>query len=105
MDRRRFLVLAGGALLAACTQAPQRPGDVLVQLYARPEKDEWPDEFRQLSAETQAMYRYAVANHATLQYIPCFCGCVNAGHGSNFDCYVREVLADGRVRLDTMSFG
>ena len=23
----------------------------------------------------------------------------------NFDCYVREVYADGRIRLDAMSFG
>ncbi|MDQ3399627.1 MAG: PCYCGC domain-containing protein [Chloroflexota bacterium] len=59
----------------------------------------------ELPAETQAMYRYAVANHDALQYIPCFCGCVSGGHGSNFDCYVRAVLPDGRIRLDTMSFG
>lgn len=51
------------------------------------------------------MYRYAAANRETLQYMPCFCGCVEGGHQSNFDCYVREVLSDGRIRLDTMSFG
>ena len=106
MKRRRLLLVAGGALVAACGGAGQgRPEDALVQLYANPAKDEWPDEFRQLPAETQEMYRYAAANRATLQYIPCFCGCVNGGHGSNFDCYVREVYADGRIRLDTMSFG
>ncbi len=104
--RRRFLVFAGSALVAACDGAGQsRPGDALVQLYADPAKDEWPEEFRQLPAATQDLYRYAAANHAVLQYIPCFCGCVNAGHTSNFDCYVREVYADGRIRLDTMSFG
>jgi hypothetical protein len=103
--RRRLLLATGGALLAACLPGSTRPGDALVQLYARPDKDEWPNEFRELPAPTQDMYRYAVANRATLQYIPCFCGCVNAGHASNFDCYVREVLPDGRVRLDTMSFG
>jgi len=77
----------------------------LVQLYADPAKDEWPEEFRQLPAATQELYRYAAANHTVLQYIPCFCGCVDAGHTSNFDCYVREVYVDGRIRLDTMSFG
>ena len=51
------------------------------------------------------MYRYAAANRETLQYMPCFCGCVEGGHQNNFDCYVREVLSDGRIRLDTMSFG
>ena len=106
MDRRRFLVVAGGALLTACVSSgPLRPGDALVPLYARPDRNEWPDEFLQLPAETQSLYRYAAANHDVLRYIPCFCGCVNAGHGSNFDCYVREAFPDGRVRLDTMSFG
>ena len=104
LTRRRLLVLAAGGALAACA-SPSRPGDALVPAYANPAKDEWPAEFFQLPAETQAMYRYAVVNRETLRYIPCFCGCVNAGHGSNFDCYVREVYPDGRVRLDTMSFG
>ena len=106
VDRRRFLAVLGGALLAACGGGQgNRPGDTLRQLYATPSKNEWPPEFRDLTAETQAMYRYAVVNHDTLQYIPCFRGCVNQGHGSNFDCYVREVYPDGRIRLDTMSFG
>lgn len=98
------------ALLAACApktgQAqPTRPGDGLIPIFARPDRDEWPAEFAQLKPETQAMYRYVVKNHDVLQYMPCFCGCVDGGHTSNFDCYVRDVLPDGRVRLDTMSFG
>jgi hypothetical protein len=103
LSRRRVLQLGLGALLASC--APTRPGDALVQLYANPAKDEWPSEFRELSADGQALYRYATVNEATLKWFPCYCGCVAAGHRSNFDCYVREVLPDGRVRLDTMSFG
>ena len=106
MDRRRFLIVAAGAAVAACAPgAGARPGDLLQQLYARPRQNEWPPEFSELSADTQAMYRYAAANRDVLQYMPCFCGCVNAGHTSNFDCYVREVYPDGRIRLDTMSFG
>src|SRR5437867_12856322 len=79
MDRRRFLLLASGALLSACNGATQtgRPEDALVQVYANPAKDEWPDQFRQLPAETQELYRFAASNHDVLQYIPCFCGCVN----------------------------
>jgi hypothetical protein len=36
MDRRRFLLLAGGGLISACAGATQtgRPEDALVQLYA-----------------------------------------------------------------------
>ena len=107
MERRRFLLLAGGAFVTACGAFGQgsRPEDALRQIYANPAKDEWPEEFRQLPSATQDLYRYAVANHDVLQYIPCFCGCVNVGHTSNFDCYVREAYPDGRIRLDTMSFG
>ena len=104
-SRRRFLLAAGAATVVACTQRPSRPGDALVPLYANPAKNEWPPELLELPGETQAMYRYAVANRETLQYMPCFCGCVAGGHQSNFDCYVREVLPDGGFRLDTMSFG
>jgi len=103
-SRRSFLVAAGAMFAAACSST-SRPGDALVPLYANPAKNEWPSEFLELPAQTQAMYRYAAANHDALQYIPCFCGCVEGGHTSNFDCYVREVYGDGRIRLDTMSFG
>ncbi|MGH2946953.1 MAG: PCYCGC motif-containing (lipo)protein [Solirubrobacteraceae bacterium] len=106
ISRRRLLLASAGLLVSACARGQgARWGDGLVPVYARPDRDEWPDAFRELPPEIQAMYRYAVANREVLQYIPCFCGCVNGGHGSNFDCYVREVATDGRVRLDTMSFG
>jgi uncharacterized protein with PCYCGC motif len=103
MDRRRFLTLAGGALVSACGGLGTAQGEPA--LYARPSTNEWPDEFRKLPAETQELYRYAAANHDVLQFIPCFCGCVASGHTSNFDCYVREVYADGRIQLEPMSFG
>lgn len=102
---RRRVLAAGGALAVSCASRPTGPGDALVPLLADPSRDRWPAEMNELSSEVRDLYRYAAANRATLQYIPCFCGCVNAGHVSNFDCYVREVLPDGRVRLDTMSFG
>jgi anaerobic selenocysteine-containing dehydrogenase len=105
LSRRRFLVLTAGGVAAACVGGTSRPGDALAALYANPAKNEWPAEFLQLPGEIQAMYRYAAVNEPTLKWFPCYCGCVAGGHRSNFDCYVREVLADGRVKLDTMSFG
>ncbi len=107
LSRRRFVIAGAGALIAACAGSGQgaRLGDGLVQLYARPDRDEWPEQFRELPSNTQAMYRYAVASKDVLRWMPCFCGCVNGGHASNYDCYVRAVLPDGRVQLDTMSFG
>lgn len=105
IQRRRLLLGGLAALVTACSGAPARWGEGLTPLYARPDRDEWPDALLQQGAEVQAMYRYAVANEDVLRWMPCFCGCVNGGHGSNFDCYVRARLPDGRVQLDTMSFG
>jgi hypothetical protein len=105
LSRRRLLGLGAGTLLAACAPESGLRADGLRPLYAWPARDEWPAEFAELPAETQAMYRYAAANERVLKWFPCYCGCVEVGHRSNFDCYVREVMPDGRVRLDTMSFG
>ena len=47
--------------------------------------------------KVQEAYRYAVDNEATLQYIPCFCGCAKIGHRHNAECYIAERLPGGRV--------
>ncbi len=105
IGRRAFLTSLLAVGVVGCTRSEARWGDELQPLYARPDRDEWPDVFRELPAPTQEVYRYAAANQAVLQYMPCFCGCVNGGHASNYDCYVREAYWDGRIRIDTMSFG
>src|SRR5437764_10843372 len=46
-------------------------------LVANPAKDEWPQDFWQSSAEVQEAYRFALSHQDILQYMPCFCGCVN----------------------------
>ena len=30
-------------------------------------------------------------------YVPCYCGCGNAGHKNNADCFVKGRDAEGRV--------
>ena len=56
---------------------------------------------QQKSLKVQEAYRYAVDHVATLQYIPCFCGCGNIGHRHNADCYVTERHADGQVTFNS----
>ncbi|WJH37297.1 PCYCGC domain-containing protein [Paenibacillus sp. CC-CFT747] len=46
-------------------------------------------------------YQAAAKNTDLLRYIPCYCGCgESAGHGSNQNCFVKEVAADGSVVWD-----
>ena len=103
-SRRSFLVLLplSAVALAACSGHSGSGDGALV---AWPARNLWPAEFQKAAPEVQEAYRFAVANPTVLQYIPCFCGCVNQGHTSNKDCYVREFRPDGSVLLEPMSFG
>ncbi len=44
-----------------------------------------------------AAYEFAAEHPEVLSYIPCFCGCENAGHGGNHDCFVRSRNTAGDV--------
>jgi hypothetical protein len=108
LSRREALTglvrLAGLAGLAAAC-APPRPATRLAAprpvgaLTARPDREEWPAVVLRADPNTQTAYRYAAGHRDVLQYVPCYCGCVDEGHRSNWDCFVREV--DGpTVELD-----
>jgi hypothetical protein len=108
MHRRRLLwygllgggvVLAGSALVytgSILADPPQRRtphGDLLETV----PQGELPSFARTGSQKVQEAYRYAAAHGATLQYIPCFCGCKNVGHRHNGDCYVAEQLSGAQI--------
>lgn len=38
--------------------------------------------------DTRTAYAYALARPDVLQWLPCYCGCVGMGHGSNLDCFL-----------------
>jgi hypothetical protein len=100
------MLAAGGLVLVGCSSGiGQSTAPVDESLLAWPDEDRWPEMFRAASPRVQETYRFAVANQDLLQWMPCFCGCVDWGHGSNADCYVQEVRDDGSVLLDSMSFG
>lgn len=115
-----LLVPLGVGVLAACAGTNSSPGSMAqssdlrsspttqaTSLLARPDRDEWPALFSRARPEAQEAYRYALAHHDVLQYIPCYCGCGvdGSGHTSNWDCYVAEVRPDGAFLLDSMSMG
>src|SRR5580765_5969830 len=51
--------------------------------------------FASKDPEVAALYRFALARPDLLNYIPCRCGCGSSGHVSNWNCYVRQIAADG----------
>jgi hypothetical protein len=45
----------------------------------------------------RAAYTFAAEHPEVLSFVPCFCGCENAGHKGNHDCFVRERAVNGDV--------
>ena len=106
ITRRSFLAFmppAGALLLAACSGSVASTAGG--QLVANPAQNVWPDIFYKSPVDVQEAYRYALSNPDVLQYMPCFCGCVNQGHTSNKDCYIQQARPDGSFVLEPMSFG
>jgi len=53
----------------------------------------------------QEAYQFNVANPDIMENIPCYCGCENVGHKSNYDCYVSEVDRNGNITFDNHALG
>jgi len=110
MGRRRLLAGFGALAASACAPAAARPPASAAPPYipplgAYPSKGVWPAQYHRAAAPVREAYAFAVANEASLRFIPCFCGCGADGHTSNYSCYVRSRLPDGGVILDTHGFG
>ncbi len=67
--------------------------------------DGMPQEVKSAPTDVQQAYRYAAANPEVLKQIPCYCGCVDLGHISNYDCYVSSVEANGTITYDDHATG
>lgn len=64
-----------------------------------------PAEVQSAAMTVQQAYRFAVANPEVLKNIPCYCGCGNIGHTSNYDCYVSGVDDKGTLTFDHHALG
>ena len=64
-----------------------------------------PTEVQSAPVSVQEAYQFNVANPDVMKNIPCYCGCGNIGHTSNYDCYVAEVDAAGKITFDNHALG
>ena len=48
------------------------------------------------SSVVREVYEFAGRRPDVLQYVPCFCGCEQAGHVGNDDCFVKSRDASGK---------
>jgi hypothetical protein len=64
-----------------------------------------PMEVQSAPVSVQTAYQFNVANPDVMKDIPCYCGCGNVGHKSNYDCYVSDVADQGNITFDNHALG
>jgi len=67
--------------------------------------DQMPQEVQMAPVVVQQAYQFATANPDIMKDIPCYCGCGNIGHASNYACYVSEVDENGSLTFDNHALG
>jgi hypothetical protein len=67
--------------------------------------DQMPANVQSAPVTVQTAYQFAAANPDIMQNIPCYCGCGNIGHTSNYDCYVSGKDAQSKISFDNHALG
>ena len=67
--------------------------------------NQMPADVQSAPVTVQEAYQFTAANADVMKDIPCYCGCGNIGHTSNYDCYVSEVDGQGKVTFDNHALG
>ena len=67
--------------------------------------DQMPSEVQSAPVSVQTAYQFAAANPDLMKNIPCYCGCGNVGHTSNYSCYVSSVDDKGKFTFDNHALG
>ncbi len=93
------LILSACAGASSKTEAAPAAGLKLAPL------DGMPADVLAAPAQVQQAYQFAAANPDVMQHIPCYCGCGDMGHTSNYACYVGGKNADGTLQYDTHALG
>ncbi len=85
--------------ISACSTRTQSSGLRMTPM------DQMPAEVRSAPVTVQEAYQFASANPDVMKNIPCYCGCGDLGHTSNYDCYVSGVDAQGKIAFDNHALG
>ena len=93
-----ILILLSTTISACSTQSQSKSLNMMSM-------DQMPAEVQSAPVTVQTAYQFAAANPDVMKNIPCYCGCGNIGHTSNYNCYVSNVDAKGNIRWDSHALG
>lgn len=89
-----------GVAVSACSTSSSSE----VHLVMAP-MDQMPMDVQSAPVAVQEAYQFNIANPGIMQDIPCYCGCGDIGHTSNYDCYASDVDANGSITFDNHALG
>ena len=91
-------VMALGGLSACATQSSVSDLHMLSM-------DQMPADVQSAPVTVQTAYQFNAANPDIMEDIPCYCGCGDIGHTSNYSCYVSGVDDKGKIAFDNHALG
>ena len=98
-----FLLIIAG-LVSTAISACSTSSSSEVHLAMSP-LDQMPMDVQSAPVTVREAYQFNVANPDIMQDIPCYCGCGDVGHTSNYDCYVSDVDASGKISFENHALG
>ena len=93
------IALVGTAISACSTSSSSEIHLVMTPL------DQMPMDVQSAPVAVREAYQFNTANPDIMQDIPCYCGCGDIGHTSNYDCYVSSVDANGTISYENHALG
>jgi hypothetical protein len=87
-------------VLSGCSAGSSTSGDL-----AMASMDGMPGDVKSAPTVVQQAYQYAAANPDVMKQIPCYCGCEDIGHTSNYSCYISGVDGNGTITYDSHALG
>jgi hypothetical protein len=102
--RKFFFLLIVMALIGAAVSACSAPNTSENHLAMSP-LDQMPMDVQSAPVAVREAYQFSAANPDIMKDIPCYCGCGDIGHTSNYDCYVSNVDASGKITFDNHALG
>lgn len=97
-----FLLLLSLLALASLPACSSQSSDVHLNMTSM---DIMPAEVLSAPVTVQQAYQFASANPDVMKNIPCYCGCGNVGHTSNYNCYVASQDDKGNFTWDSHALG
>ncbi len=102
--RKITLLFIAGLFLITSLPACSAQASTSVHLYMMP-LDKMPADVQSAPATVQEAYQFAAVNPDVMKDIPCYCGCGDIGHTSNYDCYVSNVDGQGNIKFENHGLG